>query len=158
MSGTGRKWYNLESATDDAIFGGQESAFSALGLTRSQRIGGFAACFVGGLAVSLLGAILLFLGATGAFAVLFALGGVISLVGTGFLVGFKTQLEKMFKPVRVVATILLFAAIIMTFVSAFVLPTVLCIIFVIVQYLAYLWYTLSYIPYARTAVKSAIGW
>ena len=56
----------------------------------------------------------------------------------------------MFKPVRVVATIILFAAIVMTFVSAFVLPTLTCIIFVIVQYLAYLWYSLSYIPYART--------
>lgn len=71
----------------------------------------------------------------------------------------------MFKPVRVVATVLLFASIAMTFVSAFVLPAILCIVFVIVsarksqllrrldtqvQYLAFLWYSLSYIPYART--------
>ncbi|OCF44650.1 vesicle transporter SFT2B [Kwoniella heveanensis CBS 569] len=123
-----RKWFNLEAQTDDAIFGGNQSAYSSLGLTRTQRIGGFAACFVGGLGISLLGAILLFLGATGAFA--------------SFLIGFKTQLEKMFKPVRVVATILLFASIAMTFVSAFVLPAILCIVFVIVQYLAYLWYVL----------------
>jgi hypothetical protein len=39
----------------------------------------------------------------------------------------------MFKPVRVIATVLLFASIIMTFVSAFVLPAILCIIFVIVS-------------------------
>ncbi|EAL19132.1 hypothetical protein CNBH2310 [Cryptococcus deneoformans B-3501A] len=115
-------------------------------------------CFVGGLAISLLGAILLFLGATGAFATLFAVGGIISLIGTGFLIGFKTQLEKMFKPVRIVATVLMLASIIMTFVSAFVLPTILCIIFVIIQYLAYLWYSLSYIPYARTMVKNMVGW
>ncbi|WVR00149.1 hypothetical protein IAU59_007291 [Kwoniella sp. CBS 9459] len=152
-----RKWFNLEAQTDDAIFGGNQSAYSSLGLTRTQRIGGFAACFVGGLGISLLGAILLFLGATGAFATLFAVGGIVSLIGTGFLIGFKTQLEKMFKPVRVVATVLLFASIVMTFVSAFVLPTLLCIVFVIVQYLAYLWYSLSYIPYARTLVKSWIG-
>lgn len=114
--------------------------------------------FVGGLAISLLGAILLFLGATGAFATLFAVGGIISLIGTGFLIGFKTQLEKMFKPVRIVATVLMLASIIMTFVSAFVLPTILCIIFVIIQYLAYLWYSLSYIPYARTMVKNMVGW
>ncbi|KGB76908.1 vesicle transporter SFT2B [Cryptococcus deuterogattii 99/473] len=152
-----RKWYNLEAQTDDAIFGGNESAFSALGLTRTQRLGGFAACFVGGLAISLLGAILLFLGATGAFATLFAVGGIISLIGTGFLIGFKTQLEKMFKPVRIVATVLMLASIVMTFVSAFVLPTILCIIFVIIQYLAYLWYALSYIPYARTMVKNMVG-
>ncbi|CAD6575460.1 MAG: hypothetical protein TREMPRED_001426 [Tremellales sp. Tagirdzhanova-0007] len=113
--------------------------------------------FVGGLAVSLVGAILLFLGATGAFATLFGVGSILSLVGTGFLVGFKKQLETMFKPVRIVATLLLFASIVMTFVSAFVLPTILCIVFVIVQYLAFLWYSLSYIPYARTLAKSWVG-
>lgn len=111
--------------------------------------------FVGGLGISLLGAVLLFLGATGAFAseshffskvryhettgadnivALFALGGIISLVGTGFLVGFSKQLKTMFKPVRVVATVLLFASIAMTFVSAFVLPAILCIVFVIVSF------------------------
>jgi hypothetical protein len=30
-------------------------------------------------------------------------------------------------------------------------------VLVIVQYLAYTWYSLSYIPYARTAVKKMIG-
>jgi hypothetical protein len=45
----------------------------------------------------------------------------------------------MFKPVRIVATIIMIAAIIMTFVSAFVLPAILCIVFVIVQYLAETW-------------------
>ena len=47
--------------------------------------------------------------------------------------GFKKQLETMFKPVRVVATILLFASVAMCFVSAFVLPAILCIVFVIVR-------------------------
>lgn len=60
----------------------------------------------------------------------------------------------MFKPVRIVATVLMIAAIAMTFVSAFVLPAILCIVFVIVQYLCELWYALSYIPYTRTVVKS----
>ncbi|ORY33408.1 Got1/Sft2-like family-domain-containing protein [Naematelia encephala] len=153
-----RKWFNLEAQTDDIIFGGEKPAFSGLGLTRYQRLGGFAFCFAAGFAVSLLGAILLFLGATGAFTVLFAVGGCLSLLGVGFLVGFKKQLQTMFKPIRVVATVLLIASIAMTFVSAFVLPTILCIIFVVVQYLCELWYALSYIPYARTVVKGWIGW
>ncbi|KAK4683491.1 hypothetical protein P7C73_g6762, partial [Tremellales sp. Uapishka_1] len=152
-----RKWFNLESQTDDAIFGGETSAYSALGLTRVQRLGGFAACFVVGLGLSLLGAILLFLGATGAFATLFAVGAIISLVGTGFLVGFTKQLKTMFKPVRVVATVLLLVSIVLTFLGAFLLPTIICIIFVIIQYFAFLWYSLSYIPYARTLVKSWVG-
>ena len=41
----------------------------------------------------------------------------------------------MFAKVRIVATILMIIAIILTFVSAFLLPPVLCIIFVIIQYL-----------------------
>ena len=60
---------------------------------------------------------------------------------TDFVVrsGFKKQLQTMFKGTRIVATIILFISIVMTFVSAFVLPTILCIIFVIIQYLAFLW-------------------
>jgi hypothetical protein len=34
---------------------------------------------------------------------------------------------------------------------------ILCIIFVVLEYLAYTWYCLSYIPYARTAVKNMVG-
>lgn len=52
----------------------------------------------------------------------------------------------MFKPVRVVATVLLFASIVMTFVSAFVLPALLCIVFVAVQYLAFLWVSIFTSP------------
>lgn len=47
--------------------------------------------------------------------------------------GFKHQLQSMFKLKRVVATVILIGALVMTFVSAFVLPALLCIIFVIVS-------------------------
>ncbi|KAL7418390.1 hypothetical protein Q5752_006848 [Cryptotrichosporon argae] len=161
MSEQRRGWFNLEAQTDDIIFGGEKPAFSGLGLTRYQRLGGFAACYVGGFAVQLLGAILLFLGATGAFATLFAVGAILSLVGTGFIVGFRKQWESMFKGTRVVASLLLFASIIMCFVAAFVLPAILCIVFVVIEYASFGWYTLSYLPFARTAIKnlasSAIG-
>jgi len=86
----------------------------------------------------------------------------------------------MFKPVRVVATIVFLAMIVMIFISAFVLGNgTLCIsesrpliifyhflwhfaqtrdaVFVVLEYLAFLWYTLSYIPYARTAVLKVFG-
>ncbi|KAF8275247.1 hypothetical protein EI94DRAFT_1712661 [Lactarius quietus] len=88
---------------------------------------------------------MLFIGGLGSFAVLYALGTVVSLIGTGFLIG--QQLKLMFKPVRVVATIVFLAMIVMIFVSAFVLAA----------YLAFLWYTLSYIPYARSAVLKVFG-
>lgn len=47
--------------------------------------------------------------------------------------GFKKQFKTMFKPIRVVATVLMLASIVMCFVAAFLLPTVLCILFVIVR-------------------------
>jgi len=151
-------WLNLEAVTDTQVFE-NDSAFSFLGLTRQQRIYGFFGCLVIGFALSLLGAILLILGWTASFAVLYACGTIISLVATGFLIGFGSQLKQMFKPVRVVATLVLLVMIGLIFVGAFVIGNaVLCLIFVIIEYLAYTWYSLSYIPYARTFVKNMIGW
>jgi hypothetical protein len=154
-------WFNLEAANgvipETQFFEG-DSAFKFLGLTRTQRLYGFGGCLAIGFILSVLGSSLLFLGQIGSFAVLYAMGTIISLVGTGFLIGFYSQLKLMFKPVRVVATIVFLASIGLVFVGAFVLKNeVLCIIFVLVEYLAYTWYTLSYIPYARTAVLKVIG-
>ena len=72
---------------------------------------------------------------------MYAVGTLISLAGTGFLIGFKTQLKlvcewlsiplnptpiephprQMFKPVRIVATIVFLAMIGLIFVGAFVI-------------------------------------
>jgi len=76
-------------------------------------------------------------------------------------------MESAFKLKRIAATVILVVALIMTFVAAFVLPAILCIIFVIVrplsslkesllttqiQYLAYLWVRLdSRSPMARVS-------
>jgi len=135
-----------------------DSAFKFLGLTRTQRLYGFVGCLIIGFLLSILGSALLFVGQLGSFAVLYAMGTLISLIGTGFLIGFFQQIKLMFKPVRVVATIIFLASIGLVFVGAFVLKNdLLCIIFVIVEYLAYTWYTLSYIPYARTGILKMIG-
>jgi len=149
-------WFNLEAVggtiPETQFFEG-DSAFSALGLTRMQRLYGFAACYLAGLVLSVLGTVMLIIGSHGSFSVLYALGTIVSLIGTGFLIGFRSQIKLMFKPVRIVATIVFLAMIIMIFIAAFVIrSSTLCIIFVVLEYLAFLWYTLSYIPYARTAV------
>ncbi|TEB35978.1 SFT2-domain-containing protein [Coprinellus micaceus] len=154
-------WLNLESATSvipETQFFEGDSAFKSLGLSRTTRLYGFIGCLVVGFVLSLLGAIVLFFQQLGIFAVLFGIGTVISLVGTGFLIGFLKQLKLMFKPVRVVAAIVFLASIGMIFVAAFVIKSdVLCLVFVFIEYLAYIWYTLSYIPYARAAVTKAVG-
>ncbi|KAG2075981.1 SFT2-domain-containing protein [Suillus decipiens] len=154
-------WFNLESAggmiPETQFFEG-DSAFKFLGLTRTQRLYGFVGCLIIGFALSLLGSILLFLGQLGSFAVLYTIGILVSLVGTGFVIGFASQIKLMFKPVRIIATAVFLGSVGLVFVGAFVLKNeVLCIIFVIVEYLAYTWYNLSYIPYARSAVLKLVG-
>lgn len=135
-----------------------DSAFKFLGLTRTQRLYGFVGCLIIGFALSLLGSILLFLGQLGSFAVLYTIGILVSLVGTGFVIGFASQFKLMFKPVRIIATVVFLGSVGLVFVGAFVLKNeVLCIIFVIIEYLAYTWYNLSYIPYARSAVLKLVG-
>lgn len=153
-------WFNLEevggSIPETQFFEG-DSAFKSLGLTRTQRLYGFIGCYATGLVLSVLGTVMLFVGGLASFAVLYALGTIVSLIGTGFLIGFAKQLKLMFKPVRIVATIVFLAMIAMIFISAFVLGNgTLCIIFVVLEYIAFLWYTLSYIPYARTAVLKVL--
>jgi len=155
-------WFNLESARSAALpdtqFFEGDSAFKLLGLTREQRLYGFIGCLCIGFVMGLLGSIFLLLGDLSLFAVLYVIGTIIGLVGTGFLIGFLRQLKLMFKLVRVVATIVMLVSIVLVFIGAFVLRDgVLCIIFVIIQYLAYTWYTLSYIPYARQAILKTFG-
>jgi len=154
-------WFNLESVggtiPETQFFEG-DSAFSFLGLTRKQRLYGFIGCYAIGFILSLLGTILLFVGSLASFATLYAIGTIISLIGTGFLIGFTKQLKLMFKPVRVAATIIFLISIGLIFVGAFVIGSgVLSIIFVAIEYVAFLWYTLSYIPYARQAILGFFG-
>lgn len=152
-------WYNLEAAlpTQTPLSEG-DPAFAFLKLTRTQRLYGFVGCLAIGFVLSIVGVSMLFLGMLVSFVLMYTLGIVISLIGTGFLIGFFQQLKLMFKPVRVVATIVFLGSIGMVFVAAFVLSNqLLCVIMVIVEYLAYTWYTLSYIPYARSAVLKVLG-
>ncbi|KAG2158136.1 SFT2-domain-containing protein [Suillus bovinus] len=139
-------WFNLESAggmiPETQFFEG-DSAFKFLGLTRTQRLYGFSWLSHHWL---------------GSFAVLYTIGILVSLIGTGFVIGFASQIKLMFKPVRIIATVVFLGSVGLVFVGAFVLKNeVLCIIFVIIEYLAYTWYNLSYIPYARSAVLKLVG-
>ncbi|KAF8919679.1 SFT2-domain-containing protein [Mucidula mucida] len=154
-------WFNLDSAAsvvpENQFFEG-DSAFKFLGLSRTTRLYGFIGCLAVGFLLSILGSVVLFLGQLGIFAVLYVIGTIVSLIGTGFLIGFLKQLKLMFKPVRVIAAIVFLLSIVLVLIGAFVLNSdILCLIFVIIEYLAYTWYTLSYIPYARTAVTKAVG-
>ncbi|KAK0546496.1 hypothetical protein OC861_003976 [Tilletia horrida] len=136
----GSRWLNLDTNQTKNLgnssneLTGQDSAFADMGikLTRQQRIIGFVGCLFAGFAVSLLGTLLLLTGSLASFAILYSIGILISLAGTGFLIGFGKQLKQMFAPVRLIATLIFLGCFVMVWVSAFALDsTVLAVIFVI---------------------------
>ncbi|XP_017495076.1 PREDICTED: vesicle transport protein SFT2A-like [Rhagoletis zephyria] len=80
------------------------------------------------------------------------------MASTCFLMGPVNQIKKMFSSTRLIATCIVLASIVMTFIAAIVLHKAgLTLIFIIIQSLAMTWYSLSYIPYARDAVKKTIS-
>ncbi|GAA5889733.1 hypothetical protein JCM6882_004304 [Rhodosporidiobolus microsporus] len=143
----------------DNMTSADDSAFKFLDLTKTQRMYGFGACVIGGFALSLLGAIFFALGQVALFATLYVVGVVLSLVGTGFLVGFWKQVKMMWDPVRRYAAGIFILCIALTFVFAFAIEIdVLVIVFAVLTFLAYAWYSLSYIPYARALAKNLWPW
>ncbi|KAK0182141.1 hypothetical protein PV327_000306 [Microctonus hyperodae] len=127
-------------------------------LSWSTRIKGFAICFVIGILLSFLGSFALFLhkGLT-VFAVFYTLGNIVSLASTCFLMGPVNQMKKMFASTRIIATFLVLISIALTLLAALELGKPgLALFFIILQSLSMTWYSLSYIPYARDAVKKTV--
>ena len=81
------------------------------------------------------------------------MGTIVSLCATGFLRGPIKQLKSMMEPKRAIAVGVMLLMIVLTFLSAFLWSSgILCIIFCILQFLSYLWYCISYIPYGRETI------
>ena len=75
-----------------------------------------------------------------------------------FLVGPMEQIKSMISMTRLTASIFLLLFIILTLVSALAWKsTILAILFCIGQFIAFIWYAMSYVPYARTVVKHFSG-
>lgn len=74
-----------------------------------------------------------------------------------FLVGPMSQVKRMFKPTRIIATAVYLVMIALTLFFAFRKRTGMALLCSILQILALIWYGLSYIPYARTMVKKCLG-
>ncbi|KAK2160456.1 hypothetical protein LSH36_133g05049 [Paralvinella palmiformis] len=92
------------------------------------------------------------------FAVFYSLGNVIALASTCFLMGPINQCKRMFDPNRLIATIIMLVCIALTLCAAlwWHIP-ILAILFCVIQFLAMTWYCLSYIPFARDAIKKCFG-
>ncbi|GFY43786.1 vesicle transport protein SFT2A [Trichonephila inaurata madagascariensis] len=123
-------------------------------LSWSTRIKGFIICFVLGFVFSILGSACIALPrGMILFGIFYSLGNITALCSTMFLMGPLNQLQKMFAPTRVLATIAVLGFLVLTLCAGFWWKKIgLVIIFCILQFLAMTWYSISYIPYARNAV------
>nr|AAP05981.1 similar to GenBank Accession Number BC017549 pRGR1 in Homo sapiens [Schistosoma japonicum]CAX74057.1 Vesicle transport protein SFT2B [Schistosoma japonicum] len=105
--------------------------------------------------MSLLGSLCLWLPGAGItlFALFYTLGNICSIGSTIFLMGPMNQLKRMFQETRIIAAVIMLVCLVLTIVFALLGFRLLCLIFCILQSLSLTWYSLSYIPYARDAVK-----
>lgn len=129
-------------------------------LSWSTRIKGFAICFVVGVLLAIMGSLFLFLPGNGLklFAVFYSLGNITAVASTCFLMGPVNQVKRMFAMTRLAATIIFLVCLGLTLCSAFWWKkTGLALIFCILQFIAFTWYSLSYIPYARDVVKKCFS-
>ena len=134
-----------------------DQALDASTLSWSTRIKGFAICFGLGLLVSILGSIMFYTGSVTKFAVLYSLGNLIALGSTCFLMGPIAQIKRMFSSTRLIATCLMLFFLVLTILSAVWWKSKgLVFLFCILQFCSMVWYSLSYIPYARDAVKKCV--
>lgn len=128
------------------------------GMSWTTRLQGFVLFTALGMFASFMGWIALSTGYMWKYSVLTTLGQVLSCLSTVLLMGPQKQLESMFDPVRRDATYLYLASMILTIFVAFSTQSaVLCALCGIAQYVALIWYSLSFIPYGREMAKSCFG-
>jgi hypothetical protein len=134
-------------------------------MSYSQRVMGFVGCAGLGYALSLIGSLTLMGGFTDKnvtnFATLYALGNIIALCATGFLMGPKKQCHVMFKPRRFYTTCFYLIMIVVVF-SVAVAPfemngkIYLVLFLLFIQICAAVWYSASYIPYGRDMLSGIL--
>ena len=130
-------------------------------LSLKQRVTGYIICTAIGLLMNLFSFGILFSALTGQdlqrFAVPYAVGALLSIAGTLFLSGPLKQLKKMFDSERICATLVFLTSIAMVLFSALVIQIELLVLaFIVVQYLSFIWYSISYIPYGRQLLVSCV--
>ncbi|KAM6418436.1 vesicle transport protein SFT2B isoform 2-T2 [Pluvialis apricaria] len=127
---------------------GLQEVIDATSLGWGTRVKGFVACFAIGCLCSLLGSCLLWVPKKGLmlFVVFYTLGNIASIGSTLFLMGPMKQLKRMFEPTRLIATIVMLWR-----------EKGLALFFCILQFFALAWYSISFIPFARDAVKKCVS-
>lgn len=130
-------------------------------MSYETRLYGFGICLLIGALLALISTIFLPLRLV-PFAIFYSFGSIMGLLSTMFLVGPMRQVKMMFHKNRWIATTIYLSLIALTlFVGLYPnrIPArvIWIILLVIVQFLAAIWYSLSYIPYARKVVNRLTG-
>ncbi|CAD6186071.1 unnamed protein product [Caenorhabditis auriculariae] len=127
---------------------------SVTSLSWELRVQAFSGLFILSIISSLCGSYLMVLMKITGFCIMTSISAVLSLASTCFLMGPVGQCKKMFHRSRWIASSLYLLMIVLTLFAGLALKNVsLAIICTAGQYVAMAWYSLSYIPYAREAVK-----
>ncbi|XP_012090079.1 vesicle transport protein SFT2B isoform X1 [Jatropha curcas] len=122
-------------------------------LSPTQRMYAFAACLVTGLACMFLS--LIVFAKPIKFALLFTFGNVLAVGSTAFLIGPVQQLSMMFDSGRVYATSIYIGFVVISLICAlWIHSKILTVIAIICEICALIWYSLSYIPFARSMVSN----
>ncbi|PKA46033.1 hypothetical protein AXF42_Ash021239 [Apostasia shenzhenica] len=88
---------------------------------------------------------------------MFSLGNLLAIGSTVFLIGPVQQIRMMLDPVRIYATIVYIICVILALVCAlWVRNKVLTLIAIVSEICALLWYSLSYVPFARRMVSELL--
>ncbi|CAN4087603.1 unnamed protein product [Withania somnifera] len=134
----------------DNLFGDQEALCS---LSPLQRVYGFAACLLAGLICMFLSMIVFIKPIK--FALLFTFGNMLAIGSTAFLIGPMQQLSMMMDPVRVYATSIYVGCVVLALICALLIHSkILTLLAIICEVCALIWYSLSYIPFARRMVSN----
>uniref|UniRef100_A0A2P2NFT5 Vesicle transport protein n=1 Tax=Rhizophora mucronata TaxID=61149 RepID=A0A2P2NFT5_RHIMU len=122
-------------------------------LSFTQRMVAFAACLVAGLACMFLS--LVVFAKPIKFALLFTFGNVLAVGSTAFLIGPARQVTMMFDSTRVYATAVYIGFVVISLICAlWAHNKILTIVAIICEICALIWYSLSYIPFARQMVSN----
>ncbi len=123
-------------------------------LSFQDRVHGTLACFVIGLVLSMLGTMMWWTGKTRTFAFLYTTGNIVSICGTGFLIGPRRQIRNMCAAKRWIATSIYVTMMVLTVTLAFLGAHKLLVLgSVFVQWAAMVWYIASYIPFGQRMIS-----
>mmetsp|Transcript_8575 Transcript_8575/g.20570 ORF Transcript_8575/g.20570 Transcript_8575/m.20570 type:complete len:227 (-) Transcript_8575:612-1292(-) len=155
---TGGASQGIAAASAESVLPASESCCPNLSF--QERVYGCIGCFCIGAALGFSSYIMWTLNNYNIFAVLYTLGNIVSICGTGFLMGPKRQCRRMKAARRRWATAIYLLMMVITIVVAFTCHgstgcTVIILLCVLVQWCALIWYMASYIPYGQRMIQSA---